>query len=419
MVRPLSAVRKYADIEQDPIAAGQEQQVDYVLASNYQIAGGRIRVTAQLFNVANGQIEKNYKGEKDAGDVFAMQDAIGEDVGKLFQTHFAVPASSPAVARRGTDSEEAYRLYLQAMYLVDKENPTESKRAIELFDQALTIDPNYSKAWANKARAHCHFAHTGGSSPDAEFEKAKPALERAFALDANLADAHAVLGIIETDYDWDIAEGDRQFRRAIELSPNTDIFYRWYASRLVFQGRYDEAIAAAKTAIDLNPSYIFHQVIYGRILYFVRRYDDAITQLERIAEIDSNNPVVFNTLWRCFHQKADYSRAYASFMKFQQLNGTKTDELKNYETLYASGGWQSVLLKYLEIVKAADANGSNAYTIAVLWALAGEREQSLRFLEEAEKNRSLQIPGIKSDPSLDLVRGDPRFEELVRRVESK
>jgi hypothetical protein len=168
-----------------------------VLASNYQLAGGKIRVTLQLFNVASGQIEETYKGEKDAGDVFAMQDAAGEDVGKLFQTHFAVAVSSPAT-RRGTNNEEAYRLYLQAMYLVDKESRIDSKRAIEL----LAIEPNYAKARNGKARAHCHFAHTGGSLPDAEFAKAKPAIERAFALHANLAEAHAVLGIIKTDYDW-------------------------------------------------------------------------------------------------------------------------------------------------------------------------------------------------------------------------
>lgn len=175
----------------------------------------------------------------------------------------------------------------------------------------------------------------------------------------------------------------------------------------------------AKTPIDINPNYIFHQIIHGRILYLARRYHDAITELERVAEIDSNNPVVFGTLWRCFHQKADYRRAYESFMKSQQLSGTKDEVLKNYEALYARSGWQSVLLNNLEIAKAADTNGSNAYTIAVLSALAGEREQSLRYLDQAVRNRSLAIPSIKSEPALDSLRDDPRFDELVRRVESK
>ncbi len=412
VVRPLSAIRKYADIEQDPLAAGREQQVDYVLASNYQLAGGRIRITAQFFNVASGQIEETYTIEKDAANVFAMQDAIAGEVGNILQARFAV-ASSSAAAKRGTTNEEAYRLYLQAMYLVDKENPTDSKRAIELFNEALLLDPNYAKAWAGKARAHCHFAHTGGSSPDAEFAKAKPALERAFVLDNDLAEAHAVLGIIKTDYEWDFAEGEKQFLWAIEIAPNSDIFYRWYANRLSGQGRSDDSIAMAKTAIDLNPIYVVHQIHYGRILYFARRYDDAVTQLERVAEMDSALPSVYNIRWRCFNKKGDYARAYESFMRFQQLIKTKDAVLKNYETTYAKSGWQGVLLKNLEILKA---NNASAYNIAALSALLGQHDEAFRYLEDAVKNRSLEISNIGGDPGLDSLRGDPRYDKLVRRV---
>lgn len=418
VVRPLSATRKYADIEQDPIAAGKQEQVDYVLASNYQMAGGKIRITSELFDVATGQIEETYKSEKDAGDVFQMQDAIAGEVGKLLQSRFVVTSGTPA-ENHGTKSEEAYRLYLQAMYLVDKEKPADSKRAIELFDEALALDPNYAKAWANKARAHCHYAHTGGGSPDAEYAQARPALQRAFALDNNLAEAHAVLAIIKIDYDWDFAEGERQFRQAIELSPNTDIFYRWYAYRLANQGRSDEAIAMAKTAIDLNPNYIVNHINYGRVLYYARRYDEAIAQFNRVIEMDSSQPNAYILLSLCFHQKRDYSQAYEAFIKYQRLSGTKDDALKTYESLYTKRGWQSVLLKLMEIVKTSDANDSKAHTIAWLAALTGNQEESLRYLDRAVKNRSLEFPSIPGDPRFDSLRGDPRFDNLLRRVASK
>jgi serine/threonine-protein kinase len=418
VIRPLSAMRRYADVGQDPLAAGREQQVDYVLASNYQLAAGKIRITAQLFDVNSGQIEETYKSEKDAGDVFAMEDAIAGEIGNLLQARFATTSSSQA-AKRGTSNEEAYLLYLQGMYLVDKESSTDAKRAIELFDKALSLDPDYAKAWAGKARAHCSFAHWGGSSPDAEFAKAEPAIGQALALDNNLPEAYGVLGIIKADYDWNFAEGERLFLRAIEIAPDSDNLNRWYANRLAGQGRSEEAIARIKTAIDLNPNSVFHQIMYGRILYFARRYDDAITQLQRVIEMDSARPVAYNLLWRSNHKKGDYSRAYESFMRFQQLIGTKGEVLKNYETLYAKSGWQAVLLRYMEIVKANDEKGSAAYTIAVLSALLGQREQSLHYLNDAVKNRSLEISSINGDPSLDLLRDDPRFAELVRRVESK
>ena len=415
VVRPLSATRKYNDVGQDPLAAGREQHVDYVLAANYQVAGGKIRVTALLFNVSSGQVEETYKSEKPADNVFAMQDAIAGEVGDRLLTQFANISSSPRLPR-GTTNEEAYRLYLQGMYLLEKEGLDNSKRAVDLFDQALALDPNYAKAWAGKARAHCAFAHWGGSSPDAEFAKAKPALERALALDANLPEAHGVLGIISSDYDWNFADAEEHFLRAIDLAPNSDNLHRWYANRLADGGRSEEAIARIKIAIDLNPTSVFHQLWYGRILYFARRYDDAITQLRRVAEMDSANPIVYIFLWRSYHMKGDYPRAYESFIRFQQLIRSKDDVLKSYETLYTKRGWQGVLLRYLEIVKASDETGGAAYTIAELSALSGQREQSFRYLDYAVNNRSLQIPSIAGNPALDSLRGDSRFDKLARRV---
>jgi tetratricopeptide (TPR) repeat protein len=416
VVRPLNATRRYADVGQNPLSAGREQRVDYVLVSNYQLAAGKIRITAQLLDVNSGQIEETYKSEKDAGDVFAMEDAIAAEIGNLLQARFATTSSTQA-AKRGTSNEEAYLLYLQAMYLVDKESTADAKRAIELFDKAVSLDPDYAKAWAGKARAHCAFAHWGGSSSDAEFAKAKPAIGQALALDNNLPEAYGVLGIIKADYDWNFPESERQFLRAIEISPDSDNVNRWYANRLAGQGRSEEAIARIKTSIDLNPNSVVHQIIYGRILYFARRYDDAITQLQRVIEMDSARPAAYNILWRSYHKNGDYSRAYESFIKFQQLIRTKDEVLKNYERSYAKSGWQGALNTYIETVKANDAQGSDAYTISVLYALLGQREQSMRYLNDAVKNRSLEISGIKGDPGLDLLRDDPRFAELVRRVE--
>ncbi len=416
VVRPLNATRRYADVGQDPLAAGREQQVDYVLVSNYQLAAGKIRITAQLLDVRSGQIEETYKSEKDAGDIFAMEDAIAGEIGNLLQARFAT-ASSTQAAKRGTSNEEAYLLYLQGMYLLDKESTADAKRAIELFDKALSIDSDYAKAWAGKARAHCAFAHWGGSSPDAEFAKAKPAIGQALALDNNLPEAYGVLGIIKADYDWNFAESERQFLRAIEIAPDSDNLYRWYASRLAGKGRSEEAISRIKTAIDLNPNSLFHQIVYARILYFARRYDDAITQLQRVIEMDSARPVAYSLLWRSYHQKGDYARAFESFMKFQRSIRTNDEVLKNYETSYAKSGWQGALLRNIEILKANHSKGSYAYNISVLSALLGQREQSLRYLNDAVKNRSLDISSINGDPGLDLLRDDPRFAELVRRVE--
>ncbi len=414
VVRPLSATRQYADHAQDPIAAGREQRVDYVLTANYQLADGKIRVTAQLYNAANGLIEDTYQSEKATGDIFAAQDAIAGEIKNSLAARFAMPPNSSA-ARRGTTNEEAYRLYLQGMYLVEKMTFADAKRSIERFNQALALDPNYAQAWAGKARAHCYFSHVGGDSPDVQYTQAKPAIERAFALDPNLPEAHAVLGVIKIDYDWDFAGGEKQFLRAIEIAPNSEIAYRWYANRLAGRGRSEEAIVQIKTAIDLNPNYVYNQILYGKTLYFARRYDEAILQLQRAGEMDSAHPGVYDLLWRSYSMKGDDRRAYESFIRLQQLFGAADETLRVYETAYTKGGWQTVLLKRLEIAKEKSV-GSNAFHLAVLTALVNQPEQSFRYLDDAVNNRSAEIPNIASDPALDSLRGDSRFNELLKRA---
>ena len=158
VVRPLSVMRKYADVGQEPLAAGREQKADYVLASNYQLEGGKIRITAQLWNVASGQIEETYKSEKDAADVFAMQDAIASEVGNVLSGRFGTTPSG-RTAKRGTANEEAYRLYLQGMYLSGKRTTADANKAVEVLEHSVRLDPKYARAWAGLALAHktCHF----------------------------------------------------------------------------------------------------------------------------------------------------------------------------------------------------------------------------------------------------------------------
>jgi serine/threonine-protein kinase len=191
IVRPLSLMRKYADVGQEPLAAGREQKTDYVLASNYQLEGGKIRISAQLWNVASGQIEETYKSEKDAADVFAMQDAIASEVGNVLSARFGATPSG-RTAKRGTANEEAYRLYLQGMYLSDKRTPADANKAVEVLEQSVRLDPKYAQAWAGLALVHRNIAGRASNAQEA-YQKSREALNTALALDGNLADAHCAL----------------------------------------------------------------------------------------------------------------------------------------------------------------------------------------------------------------------------------
>src|SRR4030095_4103989 len=165
IVRQLHAVRNYVELDRDLIEIGKEQNVDFVLASNYQIANGRIKVTSQLLDVATGKVEDTFTVEKDSTNLFSAQDAIAAAIGSKIIARFG-GANNGNEPKRGTTSEEAYRLYLQGMYLVEKEDKADTIRSIELFDQAINLDTNYAAAWAGKGHAHCAYSPMGDNPPD-------------------------------------------------------------------------------------------------------------------------------------------------------------------------------------------------------------------------------------------------------------
>ncbi|MGI8786672.1 MAG: winged helix-turn-helix domain-containing tetratricopeptide repeat protein [Pyrinomonadaceae bacterium] len=415
IVRPLSATRRYADVEQDAIAAGREQQVDYVLASNYQIADGKIRFTSQLINVANCAVEEVFRDEQDNSNKFAVQEAFAANIGqKLLKKLNREPNN--LAAKRYTTNEEAYRLYLEGMNLTDKRNLKEAQKAAELFEQAVKLDPNYALAYAGLAYAHWTIAFYGGNE-DEEYPKAMNAVQKALALDENLAEAHSNLGHILHVYEWKHAEAEKSHRRALELDPNSPSVHSLYAFHLLDMGRFDEAIAEMKTAIDLDPNSIWNQRSLGVVLYFARRYDEAIVQLKRIVEMDANHLQTYYWLSRSFEQKGDDAQAFEWFMRGETQRVKSAEELNLWKSVYTESGWQGVLRRRLEILKQNEKKGEPKYfQIVRLYAQLGDTEQAFAYLEKSYQKRSFQMIQLLIDPELDNLRSDPRFDDLVKRV---
>jgi len=412
IVRPLSATRKYADIAQDSLAAGREQQVDFVLASNYQLSGGKTKVTAQLFNVGNGQIEETYKSEKDADDVFAMQDAVAVEFGNKLLARFATVSSSPS-AKRGTANEEAYRLYLQGKNLTYSATAENSRKGIEYFEQAIRLDPNFARAYAAMAHAYAASGMLRHNFPREEFEKAKQAVTKALELDPNLGEGYAVSGQLKFYYEWNYPAAEKDLLRALELEPNSDLTHREFATFLAARGRFDEAIAESNIALEIDPNSIFVQGYRGRILYLARRYDEAISQFKQIFEV--NEKFDLGWLWTAYQLEGDDAAAYEWFIKSQKARNP--DRLELYQNAYKTAGWRGVRLKHLEFEKLKDQKPSaNYYAMARQCALVGDKEQAFEYLNKAVEKRQGQMFQLNVEPPFDILRDDVRFDELVKRV---
>ena len=409
IVRPLSATRKYADIGQDPLAAGREQQVGYVLASNYQLAGGKIRITAQLLNVASGQIEETYKSEKDAGDVFAMQDAIAGEVGNILSARFGSTLRG-VTAKRGTNNEEAYRLYLQGMFFFDQRN---GPKAVEALEQAVRLDPNYALAWAGVAHARRTTANIVNTADvEDEYRKSIEAINKALALDNDLSEAYSAQCDWKMYYEYDYDAAEAACKRAIELKPDSAVAHNVYA-RFLMLGRFDEAIAEIKTAIDLDPTSVYHQHVYMVSLTYARRYDEAARQLDRLAEINPKGAVNYFWLVRGVDMQGNEAKAFERLMGFQKLAKTDEETVQLFKTAYQTSGWKGVLR---EQARQYEKKPSQPSYHAGVYAGAGDKDKAFENLENAYQRHENMIVYLPSDPRFDSLRDDPRFDKLVRRV---
>jgi DNA-binding winged helix-turn-helix (wHTH) protein/TolB-like protein/Tfp pilus assembly protein PilF len=417
VVRHLGATQGYSEANKNPLAVGKEQKVDYVLASNYQITGGKIRITSQLINVSDGAIEEVFRDEQNISNIFAVQDAFAANVGRKILTKLNRESNNIA-PKRYTISEEAYRLYLQGRVLTNRRSRKDAAKAIEYLEQAVKIDPNYALAYAVLANA---YIAAGNFSDDAseQYAKAKAAIEKALAIDDNLAEAHAFAGEVKFISEWDFAGAEREFRRAVELDPNSAAAHQIYAIYLNSMGRFDEAIAENKIAIDLEPASVLSHRDYGMILCFARRYDEAIVQLERTIEMDANFRTAYGWLINAYKMKGENDKAFELFLRAPHRKDEPPEKLGLWKEIYAKAGWRGIHLRQVEEAKAKEKNIHIPY-----WELVnpyldlGDKEQAIAHLEELfqKGERGWIWTTLKVNPKFDLIRSDPRFEAIVKRV---
>lgn len=418
-VKRLFAVRKFTDLENDPIDAGRELHVDYVLTSNYQISDGRIRVASQLVNVRTGDTEQTFRSETGAGNLFAVQDTVSNQIGNAMLAKFGAPADT-FTTRRGTENERAYTLYHEALYLVDKVTLDDSLKAVELLDQAVNFDPDFSAAWAVKAQAYCQFAHLGGGAPAEIFAKAKPNLEKALAIDPNNAVALTVKGIIDRDYNLNLPDAYKGLQRAVELDPNLTIAHRVLAGVYYRDHKFVEALEEQKRAIDLNPTGIWDKWFLADYQVAAGYPDDGIANLKRLTEIDPTFQLAYYSLWQAYAAHGDTAKAYEYFIKNKQARNEPPAEIDRFRMIYETNGWDGAMKAELALMRSQDTDGkysTKKLYIAELASLLGDKEVAFHYLDEAFRFRVMGFSCLKVNPLLDPLRDSPRFKAQLSRTQ--
>ena len=415
-VRPISSVRKYTALEQDPIAAGREQRVDAVLDGQIQKAGEKIRVTVRMLRVADGAPLWAGQFDEKMTDIFTVQDSISERVTSALAMTLT-NEEQRGITKRDTANTEAYQLYLKGRYQLNRLTDDGFFKGRDYFQQAIDKDPNYALAYAGLADAYNQLGGFDALPSKEAFPKARDAAQKALKLDEGLAESHSALGAVKFSYDWDFAAAEREFRRALEINPNYSDAHMSNSYYLTSMGRFDEAVREAKRAQELDPLSVEKLAGIGEAFYFHRQYDQAIEEYRKALEMDLNSGFSHWALGRAFTAQGKYNQAIEELKKAIPLSGDSPDEPAELARTYALAGRRDEALRIVGELRQRSEHKQVAPTVmAAIYGALGDKTEAFALLDKAFDQREFILVMLNVEPMFDPLRSDPRFAELLKRV---
>jgi serine/threonine-protein kinase len=410
-----NSVFRYKGRETDAQTAGRQLGVRAVLTGRVVQRGDNLTISTELVDTRDNSHLWGEQYNRRLADLLSLQEEIAKQIAAGLRLRLT-GEQQKLLAKRPTENPEAYQLYLKGRYYASKLTKEGLEKGIEYFNQAIATDPSYALAYGGVAYDYS-MANEWTLSPRDAMPKAKEAAKKALELDDTLAEAHASLAAVHVWYDWDWAAAESEFKRSIELKPNYAQAHEVYGWYLVAIGRTNEGIAESERAVDLDPVSPETNAFLGWAIWFAHRYGQAIEQLRKTTDLDPNYSWAHELLGLGYEQQGQFPEAIAELQKAIELAGIIPEPTAWLARAYAVSGKRAEAQKLLDTLKERSKETYvPAYDIAVIYAGLGEREQALAWLEGAYQARSIYMNWLKVDPRLDSLRSDPRFQDLLRRM---
>jgi TolB-like protein/DNA-binding winged helix-turn-helix (wHTH) protein/Tfp pilus assembly protein PilF len=420
VVRPTSAIRQYAGKHFDSRDAGRTLKVDAVLEGSVRTTSDRVRVTVELLSMRDQKTIFADRFDAKRSEMFVLEDDISAKVAEALMMRLT-PNEKTLITKRYTVNPQAYELYMEGRYEVERGRREGShapeKKAIELFEKAVAIDPSYALAWAGVAQSYTAdgslTARTLGISPRVAYERAEPAVQKALQLDPDLSEAHCAAAAIKMYWDFDYAGAEQEVRRALELNPRNSIALYHYAFLLQCLRRFDESLAVRQRLLEVDP--VNAGVQYGVAhCYLTARQDErGIRQALFVLSMEPNYQEVYVSLTRVYALRGEYDKAISYGRKLVEIDPSSTRGWAFLGYALAKSGKTA---EAREILQRVEENPRAApFDIVVLHLGLDEREAVFPLLDKALNDRMYGIR-LNSEPVLEPLRSDPRFIALLRRA---
>jgi TolB-like protein/Tfp pilus assembly protein PilF len=397
-------------------AIAQQLGVANILEGSVQKAHDQVRVNVQLIKAATDTHLWADTFDRKLTDIFAAESEIAKTIADILQVKLT-GAEKIQLAKKPTESPEAYELYLKGRFFWNKRTAADLKKSIEYFDQAIAKDPNYALAYAGLAQAWLLLPAYEGGAPKDCVGPGEAAARKALALDETSSDAHAALGLVLSLYQLDINGAAAEFERAIQLNPNDATAQHWYASNLGSLAQFDGEVKGMRRALELDPLSLVINTNLGLALIHGGRLDEAVAQLHKTIEMDAGFSYARRTLGIALELKGELPEAMAEYQKALALSGDPIG-LGLLGHLYGKMGRTDEATRVLEQLKAmSEHRYVHAYTLAIVYLGLGDHSRALALLSQAyDEGDGDAISYIRTDPFLDPLRGDPQFAALAEKI---
>jgi eukaryotic-like serine/threonine-protein kinase len=415
-VKARSSVFRYKGKDIEPQRVASELSVEAILNGRVVQRGDDLTLYLSLVDGRTGNQLWGEQYDRKLTDLVSLQSEIARDVSQKLRARLSVPEEQK-VAKNYTPNSEAYQLYLKGRYHTSKLTVPELQTAISYFQKAIDLDPNYPLAYVGLANAYRALTLSGEMPATELLPKAKLMAQKAVELDDTLSEAHAVLGVVIYFYDWKWKEAEREFKRAVELDPNSADSHQFYAQLLSNQGRQAEAIAEIRRAREIDPLNLLINAREAQFLTRAGQSDQALASVQKTFELDPN--YWFAHLWAsdAYVEKGMFAEAVAEARKSREASrvGTQATAFLGY-ALAKSGNRAESRAELAELLKSSTHAYVSPYNIALIYNGLGDRNEALAWLKRGVEQRDPRMVVLNVEPKFKDLRGDARFQDLLSRI---
>jgi len=408
-----TTVSRYRQQQKDVRAIGRELAVKAVLTGTLVRNGDHIALQTELVDVSNGSQLWGKRYDQNVADISGLQRHLSQDIADNLRLKLT-GVEQQKIQHRNQSSGQAYELYLKGRFFWGKRTKTGLEQAIQYFQQAIAIDPNYALAYAGLADCYNLLDDWGQTAPRDSFPRARAAAEKALALDDSLAEAHASLAQARGGYDWDWFGAEQEYKRAIQLNPNYATAHQWYGMTLASLHRFAEAETEVKRARELDPLSPIVNMAVAEVYAWEHKYDEAIEQYKRVIELDPAFPGAYGNLAVSYKQKHMDGDAFAMIKRKADLEH-ETNLAAAMGGAYAESGYKGLVALDL---KDALENGKKHYVnpvgIAEAYAELGDTPRALQWLEKGYEEHASGMQYLAVSSSFEPIRSHPTFRYWLK-----